>query len=216
MNGVKIIETAILTEVLKIELTNGNDGRGSKWFKTAAVRKTLESPNSTSKAGPRPVRLSGQNSTHKEPKSQPVALGAVNIGRGSSKELVDALVVCGWFTDDSPKHIAHCDFRQDSSQRENGPATLFEVFHMETSSQEMSGHGQTEPVELSTDFKDADFSGQSRGFTGSLSVDVYVLAFELTTFRLVLQGARHDFGTCARRHLRRTSTGDRSRGNVTT
>jgi hypothetical protein len=34
------METAILTEVLPIEMTNGNDGRGGKWFKTANVRKS--------------------------------------------------------------------------------------------------------------------------------------------------------------------------------
>ena len=152
----KLMETAILTEVLPIELTNGNDGRGGKWFKTAKVRKVLESK----------LRRWG---LVREPFDHPVTIrltrvlgrgqrlwDADSVGRGNSKELIDAMVACGWFTDDSPKYIAHCDFRQDPSQRENGPAVLFEVFHVATSTQEMSGQGQTEPVELSTDFTDAD------------------------------------------------------------
>jgi hypothetical protein len=122
----KRMETAILTEVLPIELTNGNDGRGGKWFKTAKVRKKLESPNLASKAGPQPVRFRVRIRLTSVLRAIQRLWGANSIGRGNSKELIDALVVCGWFTDDSPKYVKGCDFRQDDTMRELGPAILFE------------------------------------------------------------------------------------------
>lgn len=33
---------SLLDVTLPIELTNGNDGRGSKWFRSSNVRKRLE------------------------------------------------------------------------------------------------------------------------------------------------------------------------------
>jgi hypothetical protein len=50
-----------------------------------------------------------------------------SIGRGNYKELEDALVACGWFVDDSPKHITRTLFRQDESRREEGPFTEIQV-----------------------------------------------------------------------------------------
>ena len=35
-------QTILDYALLPIELTNGNDGRGSKWFKSSAVRKHIE------------------------------------------------------------------------------------------------------------------------------------------------------------------------------
>ena len=118
----------LLDVTLPIELTNGNDGRGSKWFRTASVRKKIEAT----------VRLLH---SQRVPFAECVTLSLTrilgrgqrlwdsdSILRGNSKELIDALVVCGWFHDDSPKWIAETHACQDATQRENGPAVRVQVF----------------------------------------------------------------------------------------
>ena len=106
--------------ILPVELTNGNDGRGSKWFSSAKVRKQLESLLIEHKrkpfAQPTVVELTrilgaGQR-----------LWDADSIGRGNAKELFDSLVAIGWWHDDSHKYIQKVDYRQDSTRRSVGPA----------------------------------------------------------------------------------------------
>lgn len=114
--------------VLPIELTNGNDGRGSKWFSSAKVRKKVEQQlrdlGFTRKPFEQQVavhvtRIIGKNQRLWDSSS---------IGRGNWKEIEDALVVLGWFHDDSPKWIKETRFFQDASRREAGPVIQVEVF----------------------------------------------------------------------------------------
>ena len=113
---------ALLDVTLPIELTNGNDGRGSKWFSSAKVRKTMEAT----------LRTLG---LVRKPFDHPVRVLVVRIvgkgqrlwdhsstGRGNWKEIEDAMVVCGWFHDDGPKWITEVRFYQDDTQRHVGPA----------------------------------------------------------------------------------------------
>jgi hypothetical protein len=106
---------------LPFELTNGNDGRGSKWFSSAKIRKQIE-------AKLRQLRLT------RSPFLFPVTVHVVrvlgkgqrlwdtsSIGRGNWKEIEDALVACGWFSDDSPKFITMTTFDQDECRRSSGP-----------------------------------------------------------------------------------------------
>ena len=142
------MESVISSRMLGIELTNGNDGRGSKWFKTAAVRKKLEKQflamGLASEPFQHPVRIRITRILGKKQR----LWDADSIGRGNSKELIDALTAIGWFVDDSPKWITHCDFRQDSSQREHGPDVCFEVLHVKTPSQELESDLETpDPVD---------------------------------------------------------------------
>lgn len=108
--------------ILPFELTNGNDGRGSKWFSSAKIRKefeaTLRTLGMTRIPSPHPVRLTvtrilGKGQRLWDPSS---------ILRGNWKEIEDALVACGWFIDDSPKFITSCDGRQDECRKSKGPA----------------------------------------------------------------------------------------------
>jgi len=112
--------TELFRVVLQIELTNGNDGRGYAWQRSAARRKKL---------GKQLAQY------RREPFSVPVVVEVTrilgkgqrlwdssSIGRGSYKELEDTLVELGWFHDDGPKWIVQTIFAQTANRREEGPA----------------------------------------------------------------------------------------------
>lgn len=120
----------LLSVELPIELTNGNNGRGSKWFSSAKLRDKIE----------RDLRNLGMT---RKPFDVPVIVRVTRMcgkgqrlwdssscGRGSYKELEDALVVLGWFVDDGPKYITETRFRQ-ISQTVSGrvkPGVIVDVF----------------------------------------------------------------------------------------
>lgn len=110
-----------------IELTNGNDGRGSKWFKSSNIRKLFEFQ--FRKLGMErqpfdfPVRVSVTRILGKNQR----LWDSSSIGRGNWKEIEDALVAIGWFHDDGPKWISETRFYQDASQRDNGPAVRITI-----------------------------------------------------------------------------------------
>jgi hypothetical protein len=119
----------LLRELLPIKLTNGNDGRGSKWFRADKRRKAIVKQLATLK---------------REPFGEPVAVvitrvlgkgerlwDADSVGRGNAKELIDSLVELGWWVDDGPKFIRQCDYRQDANNRERGSAVQIEVFSLQ-------------------------------------------------------------------------------------
>lgn len=116
-----------LVVTLPIELTNGNDGRGGKWFSSAKVRKKIES-------------VLRQMNLERTPFEFPVTIHLTRILgknqrfwdadsklRGNSKELIDALVAVGWFHNDGPSYVVEVTASQDASQRANGPATVVEI-----------------------------------------------------------------------------------------
>lgn len=118
--------TCLLQIVLPFELTNGNDGRGSKWFSSAKLRTKYEAKLREMRQVRKPfgvpvivhvTRLYGKGQRMWDSSS---------IGRGSYKEIEDALVVCGWFHDDSPKFIAETRFFQKRGY--GRPEVLIEVF----------------------------------------------------------------------------------------
>ena len=113
--------------ILPFELTNGNDGRGSKWFSSAKLRKGFE----------KALRNLGKVET---PRDYPVIITVTrilgprqslwdssSIGRGNWKEIEDAMVACGWFHDDGPKWIKRTTFEQDATRREIGPCVEVEI-----------------------------------------------------------------------------------------
>lgn len=116
-----------MTITLPFELTNGNDGRGSKWFSSAKIRtkfeKTLRQMGLTREPFDRPVtvtvtRILGPRQSLWDSSS---------IGRGNWKEIEDALVACGWFADDGPKYIHRTTFDQDATRRGDGPAVMVQI-----------------------------------------------------------------------------------------
>ena len=121
----------LLHKILPFELTNGNDGRGSKWFSSAKLRKEFE----------KNLRLLGyERKPFKETVTVHVTrilgLGqrlwdSSSVGRGNYKELEDALVAIGWFHDDSPKFITETRFFQDASRRELGSSIEIQIYNNE-------------------------------------------------------------------------------------
>lgn len=116
---------------LPIDLTNGNDGRGSKWFSSAKLRNLIEGQ----------LRLLGQV---RQPFAVPVVLHVTRVlgprqkkwdvssgFRGNWKELEDALVVLGWFVDDGPDYITGIYFKQVAPKKRTCPKTIVEVFQSE-------------------------------------------------------------------------------------
>ena len=106
---------------IPFEMTNGNDGRGSKWFSSAKLRKQFEADLRKLRMVRSPflfpvdvhvVRVLGKNQR---------LWDTASIGRGNYKEIEDALVACGWFFDDSPKFITMTTFDQDPCRKSSGP-----------------------------------------------------------------------------------------------
>lgn len=129
------------TFLIPFELTNGNDGRGSKWFSSAKLRKQIEEELRLRRMVRTPfefpvtchvVRILGKGQRLWDTSS---------IGRGNWKEIEDALVACGWFTDDSPKYITRTTFDQTASRKFEGPAVELTIEQDGTNAEESEQGG---------------------------------------------------------------------------
>ena len=114
--------------VLPFELTNGNTGRGGKWFNSAKIRKQLEMQLRSIYPKRKPfdfpvvvhvTRVLGKGQRLWDSSS---------IGRGNWKEIEDAMVAIGFFHDDSPKFITETRFFQDPDRKSLGPVIEVEIF----------------------------------------------------------------------------------------
>lgn len=123
-------EPLLLDITLPIELVNRNDGQGHSLWRTVADKKRFMEQLSFHKRTPfrystfvAVTRILGKRQQ----------LWDYDSGlRGSWKQLQDAMVDCGWWHDDGPEHITGIIFRQDASQRANGPATRIQVWQSGT------------------------------------------------------------------------------------
>ena len=116
----------ILSVVLPVEMNNRNDGQGHSQWRTVKDKKQIGLALNNLKRKPFEhrvdivlTRILGKRQQMVDPDS---------IGRGNAKQIVDTLTELGWWHDDSSKYIRNCDYRQDATQRENGPAVLIEVW----------------------------------------------------------------------------------------
>ncbi len=118
----------LLSVRLPIELKNSNDGQGRAWFATDKSRKSAE----------RTLRELGHV---REPFGFPVVVHVTRVLgqrqrlwdsssglRGNYKQIEDALVACGWFTDDGPDYIHETRFFQDATQKSGGASVVLEVW----------------------------------------------------------------------------------------
>lgn len=124
-------QSPLLAVELPVKLTNGNDGRGSKWFQTAKDRKRLETLlralGHVYSPLPFPVQLRVTRLLGKRERFW----DASSCGRGNFKELEDAAVACGWFHDDCYEWIRGVYFEQRKEPRDK-PAVLVEIFKLTT------------------------------------------------------------------------------------
>ncbi len=106
---------------LPFELTNSNDGQGGHWGGSSKARRQFESDLRklglvfdpfTCKVSVVVVRILGKGQRLWDSSS---------VLRGNYKQLEDAMVACGWFTDDSPRYITDTRGRQDDTARSRGP-----------------------------------------------------------------------------------------------
>lgn len=109
--------------VLPFELTNGNDGRGSKWFKSANVRNKFEKELRLRRMVWSPFLWPVKFTVTRVLGPGQRLWDSSSIGRGNWKEMEDALVACGLVFDDRPKYVTSTDFRQDECRRSSGPFT---------------------------------------------------------------------------------------------
>lgn len=118
---------------LPIELNNGNDGRGGKWFSSAKVRTKIEALlRATGHVRPKPFDRSVCLRVTRILGPRQQKWDADSYQRGNLKELIDALVVCGWFVDDGPKFIEEVRFKQwVKTPRPDKSTTLIEVMTCE-------------------------------------------------------------------------------------
>lgn len=118
----------LLSVTLPIELTNRNDGQGKAWYASHTTRQDFEAQ----------IIVMGLRRTPFACKTWCVwtrILGpgqklwdCSSIFRGNAKQLEDALVACGWWHDDCPKYITEVIGRQETNQREIGPAVRIDIY----------------------------------------------------------------------------------------
>jgi len=126
----RLLERTLLASCqINLELTNGNEGRQKSWYKPNEFRRKVER------------YLRAQDLHRPTPLADTVDVEITRIlgpkqklwdvdsfFRGNTKELIDALVACRWFDDDSPKYIRSVRGIQDATQRADGPAIIIEVY----------------------------------------------------------------------------------------
>jgi hypothetical protein len=135
MNEIYVTERLTMLHLarLPVVLTNGNEGRDKRWYSSAKIRTQIEYM----------LRLNGHFMP--EPFNEPIVLRITrvlaraqklwdsdSIGRGNAKELVDSLVACNWFRDDSAAYITETRFAQFIPLvREKMGSTIVEVLRVE-------------------------------------------------------------------------------------
>lgn len=110
------------TVFLPFEISNKNNGQGRSWHGSAKDRKRFEFELKSLGLVRTPylfpvkvhvVRVLGKGQRFWDSSS---------VLRGNYKQLEDAMVACGWFTDDSIKFINATSSDQDGTRRDLGPA----------------------------------------------------------------------------------------------
>ncbi len=117
--------------LLPIELLNRNDGLSFSFKRALAIKakylrllENIRREPITNQVDIVVVRILGKGQR---------LWDADSIGRGSAKQLIDALVDLNWFPDDGPRWIRNCDYRQCGDRRSEGPSVLIRIVSTETS-----------------------------------------------------------------------------------
>lgn len=121
------MDKAVITLFLPVPLSNNNGGQTRHW--SAANKQKHIFANVF-----RQLRLKAVPPPYRQRVTITRILGkgerlwdADSVLRGNAKQLVDAMVDAGYFTDDGPKYVAECFGKQDDTDRKNGPAIRVEI-----------------------------------------------------------------------------------------
>lgn len=117
--------TLLLRQSLELKLTNGNDGRGNAFWKSAKFRKTCEQYLRANQLTRTPFEVPVVVHVTRMYSGRERPWDSSSIGRGNWKEIEDALVAVGWFHDDGPKWITRTVFDQ---RKHNETGVMVEVF----------------------------------------------------------------------------------------
>lgn len=118
----------LLRSILPIELTNGNTGRGHKFWASDKARKDAEKIIRALGLVRKPFEVPVVNRVTRLMRKGQRHWDSSSVGRGNWKEIEDALVACGWFVDDSYAWIR--DTRYDQ-QKYKEACVMVEVFKFE-------------------------------------------------------------------------------------
>lgn len=118
----------LLEQLLPIKLENQNQHQSRDWRAAVNRRKKYERLLRYKKLVRKPFRFPVQVIVTRILGPREQKWDHSSIGRGNYKEIEDSLVSLGWFNDDSPKWIVETRFKQDDSQRKNGPKVLIQVY----------------------------------------------------------------------------------------
>jgi hypothetical protein len=112
------------------DMSNGNDGRGSKPWKSNDERKKLQR-----------ILLALNDGAARDVFTRPVMVVVTRVlgprqskwdvdstHRGTMKQLLDAMVAVGWFFDDSPQWITYTHVNQDGASRLDGPRIRVQIW----------------------------------------------------------------------------------------
>lgn len=120
---------------LPIALTNSNDGRGHSFWRSNSTRKNAEALLRSSRLLYVPFTFPVVVHVTRMLSKGQRFWDSSSIGRGNWKEIEDAMVVCGWFHDDSHKWIKETRFFQSDADRGNGGRIVVEIYKADSVSE---------------------------------------------------------------------------------
>jgi hypothetical protein len=115
----------LLRDTLELKLTNGNDGRGHSFWKSAKFRTSCEQYLRKYHQQRKPFKVPVVVHVTRLFSGRERLWDSSSIGRGNWKEIEDALVAVGWFHDDCHEWIKRTVFDQ---RKHNESCVLVEVF----------------------------------------------------------------------------------------
>jgi hypothetical protein len=115
----------LLRQLLEFKLTNGNDGRGNAFWKSAKFRKDCEQYLRANQLQRKPFEVPVIVHVTRMFSGRERLWDSSSIGRGNWKEIEDALVAVGWFHDDCPTWIQKTVFDQ---QKYTESCVMVEVY----------------------------------------------------------------------------------------
>jgi len=113
--------------LIPIDLTNGNAGRGGAFWESAKRRQSYEAILRYEGFIRQPLDVQIDLTLTRILGPGQRFWDADSVLRGGAKELIDAMVACGWFHDDGPKWIRRAIGLQDNARRQDGPAVLVTI-----------------------------------------------------------------------------------------